>query len=110
MPETTVKALPVLRAAKTVDDLTEAAKLRDRTPHSYEIEEPTEANAVRALNVVGVLADYMRGVGDHGEDLQVGMYDLLTDLRHLADAAGLDWDDADKTAYRRYQEEVRGEL
>ncbi|MDH6283939.1 hypothetical protein [Prescottella agglutinans] len=110
MPETTVKVLPILHAAETVDDLADAAKLRGRTPHAYEIEEPAEANAVRALNAAGVLADYMRGVGDAGEDLQVGLTDLLADLRHLADAAGLDWDDADKTASRRYQEEVRGAL
>lgn len=110
MPETTVKALPVLRAAETVDDLTEAAKLRGLTPHAEDLADPAEANAVRALNAVGVLADYSRLVGDDGDDLIVGLTDLLADLRHLADAVGLEWDEADETAYRRHREEVRGEL
>ncbi|MDX5962851.1 hypothetical protein SIM91_05915 [Rhodococcus opacus] len=49
-------------------------------------------------------------VGDSDEDLHVGMYDLLADLRHLSDAVGVDWRDADETAHQRYQEEVAGEL
>ncbi|RZL80104.1 MAG: hypothetical protein EOP32_17695 [Rhodococcus sp. (in: high G+C Gram-positive bacteria)] len=110
MPETTVTALPVLQAASSAEDLANAAGLRDQTPHAYEIAEPAEVNAVRALNVAGPFADYMRLVGDSDEDLHVGMYDLLADLRHLSDAVGVEWHDVDETAHQRYQEEVAGEL
>ncbi|GBF17479.1 hypothetical protein Br6_04885 [Rhodococcus sp. Br-6] len=110
MPETTTKVLPVLQAAETIADLAEAAKLRAHAAPAWEIEEPAEANAVRALYAAGPLAEYAKSVGDTGEELQIVLYDLLADLHHLADATGVDWDSANETAHARYIEEVRGEL
>lgn len=105
-----VKAYLTLRAVESVEDLAKAAALRGQTPRSYEISDPQEANAVRALNVVDVLADYMRLVGDSGEDLKIGVTDLLGDLHHLADAVGVDWDEALDDSSRHYRAEVAGEL
>lgn len=106
----TVQALPVLRTVESIEDLAKAAAQRGQTPRSYEIEDPAEANAVRALNVVDVLADYMRLVGDAGEDLNIGVVDLLGDLHHLTDAVGVDWDKALDDSDRHYRAEVAGEL
>lgn len=36
------------------------------------------------------------------------LVDLLADLRHWADAKGLDFGDADRIAYQHYLEEKRG--
>lgn len=109
-----VKALPTLRAAESVEDLAKAMVLHSQTPRCYEIEDPAEANAVRALNVVGVLADYMRLVGDAGEDLKIGvvdlLVDLLVDLHHLTDAVGVDWDEVLGDSDRHYRADVAGEL
>ncbi|WP_229568626.1 MULTISPECIES: hypothetical protein [unclassified Rhodococcus (in: high G+C Gram-positive bacteria)] len=105
-----VKALPTLRAAESVEDLAKAMVLHSQTPRCYEIEDPAEANAVRALNVVGVLADYMRLVGDAGEDLKIGVLDLLVDLHHLTDAVGVDWDEVLDDSNRHYRADVAGEL
>lgn len=112
MTETTetVLALPVLRAVKTIEDLEEAARLRGRTPPAFEISEPAEANAVRGLNVAGILASYMVLVGDTGEDLKTGITDLLGDLRHLTDALGSDWDEVLDRSAVDYDAEVAGEL
>ncbi|MBX4171212.1 hypothetical protein HBA53_23180 (plasmid) [Rhodococcus pyridinivorans] len=65
---------------------------------------------MRALNVVGVLADYMRLVGDAGEDLKIGVLDLLVDLHHLTDAVGVDWDEVLDDSNRHYRADVAGEL
>jgi len=43
-----------------------------------------------------------------GEDIETAMCDLLCDLRHLCDAAGLDWHDAEFRAMSTYRDEVRG--
>ncbi len=39
------------------------------------------------------------------EDLEDVVVDILTDLRHLCDAEGLDFAQHDRTAYQHYLEE-----
>jgi len=65
---------------------------------------------VHALNVVDLLADYMRLVGDAGEDLNTRVPALLGALHHLADAVGVKRDEARADSDRHYRAEVAGEL
>lgn len=43
------------------------------------------------------------------EDTETAIQDLLTDLRHLCDLQGWDFDTIDRRAWRHYYEETRGE-
>lgn len=66
-------------------------------------------NTRRAACALSVVLDYgSKYVGDDVIGAILG--DLLADLRHAADALGLDYTDLDATADRRYTEEaVHGE-
>ena len=50
------------------------------------------------------IADLIRGYS--GEGLQTDLKDVLCDLRHLADALGLDFAKVDKGSHSNYREEI----
>jgi hypothetical protein len=73
--------------------------------------DPALNNYRRATFASGAVKAYAaRTMPSGGEEPATAIGDLLADLRHLSDSLGLDFDDMDATAYRRYSEEVRGEL
>lgn len=67
-------------------------------------------NSLRAHYGLAALAGYVEAVADDpDEPIRQTLGDVLADLRHLADALGLDFADVDRQAADRYREELHGE-
>jgi hypothetical protein len=66
-------------------------------------------NAARASFAAAALVAYVNQVGDSG-DLETSIADLLGDLRHLCDALGIGYGDADGRGEYHYDAEIHGEL
>ncbi|AZS08278.1 hypothetical protein PBI_IRONMAN_77 [Mycobacterium phage IronMan] len=52
---------------------------------------------------------YVKVIGGEDEEVDIAIEDLLGDLMHLADAAGVDFDEALNKAEYNYDLEVNGE-
>lgn len=65
-------------------------------------------NADRAA-VAGALVAQYRNVTEPGEELEIALADLLTDLRHWANTRNINYDHADGMASEHYLEEFREE-
>jgi hypothetical protein len=72
--------------------------------------DPQADNDARASFGARALATHAGLTGNGGEPLATALSDLLGDLRHLADALGVDYDDADATADMHYCAEIHGEF
>lgn len=74
--------------------------------------DPEAANMARAGFALAALLRYQQVVTHYADGQDAGvitaMRDLLNDLHHLADAAGVDWDVV--TEMTHYYEEIGGEL
>lgn len=70
--------------------------------------EPQNDNDARAAWAGRALAWFAMNTGDLDEDLETVLSDLLSDLRHLADALEVDYGNADERAERHYQREIEG--
>lgn len=56
----------------------------------------------RATRAFDALSDYLEG----GEDIEIAVCDLLSDLRHLADRDGFSLADRDRMARQHYLAEL----
>ena len=68
--------------------------------------DPEAANMARAGFALAALLRYAQVVGGQGDGALTAMRDLLNDLHHLADAAGIDWDEVAEMTH--YNEEIGG--
>lgn len=59
----------------------------------------------RAARGNTALSAWINECGDQGDE-ETNLSDMLTDLRHLANALGLDWLEIDDRALGHYQDEV----
>lgn len=65
-----------------------------------------EPNAMLALNVAELVPIYARRCGTTNDEIASVLSDLVSDLRHLADAIGIEWDELDERAADHYAAEV----
>jgi hypothetical protein len=70
----------------------------------YGIQLRVDMHAQWAARALIAFTDVVGG----GEDLETQLSDLLGDLQHLADALGVDWDEAVRRGNRFYGEEILG--
>ena len=89
------------------DPETTVADLAAAEPPALDSTVPFAYARRAAVLAAGVVADYAVTTGG-SEDDETTLTDLLTDLRHLADAAGLDFDAALAAGEARYAEEATG--
>ena len=112
---------PPSRDMRTLDKLTKT-RPADAAPIPPESRDADPAdqqtNRTRALGAFRALLFYASDVGEEwsGMDAQTrrevqqqNMQDLLSDLAHLADRLGIDFQEAYDTAARRYSEETNGQ-
>lgn len=103
MTDMTYHATPL--EVETTDDLPEAS------PEHMTDVDPLRDNNLRATWASHAVRAYAaRCFPSGGEAPETVIGDLLADMRHLCDAIGVDYDDVDAAAWRRYDEEIRGEL
>ncbi|MFZ2238393.1 MAG: hypothetical protein WAV90_02475 [Gordonia amarae] len=67
---------------------------------------PQRNNTKAAARAAHYLAPYVDS--ESGGEIDSGFRDLLNDLRHLADALGLDFDTESASAQRSYRDEIAG--
>ena len=82
--------------------------LRD-LPEMQISDDAQQGNDARASFAAEALVVFTDRIGDSG-DIGTQIADLLANLRHLADAVGVDFYAADYTAARHYNAEIRGEF
>lgn len=68
------------------------------------VSDPTEANNNRARWAAHSVHAYAKHMSS--EDVEMAISDLIGDVIHLCDAAGLDFDDIVHTGYRNHDEEL----
>lgn len=73
---------------------------------SRELSNPSEANVARSLLAAAAVVAYSERAGAHDHDLRAVLVDLVAGLRHLADAAAVDWDLVSARADRAYARHV----
>ncbi|XAO35601.1 hypothetical protein SEA_MORGANA_167 [Gordonia phage Morgana] len=73
-------------------------------------DDATRANQIRARHALTALAAFADVVcsNRNGEPVGTLMSDLINDLHHLADLAGVDWDQVNDPTH--YLEEIGGEV
>lgn len=92
----TIADLIALNASQTVD-----------LPAPDDVTDPAESRAVRAMSLVSALAPYAKGCGTETDDFETAITDLVGDLRHLADALGVDFRQVIWRSSRYYREELK---
>lgn len=109
-PALGVVASSMSTAATPRDLSVSVAAIAVPLPLSWECSNPADANVVRALPAAHAVVGYADRIGAADDDLRTAIADLVADLRHLADAVGVDWDDVSATADRDYSCEVEGDI
>lgn len=94
----------------TFAQLNEAFAGKDRDGFLYERAASSQVhdNGVRALRAGDGLIAYARICGTEHEDAAATLAGFLADLRHLADAMGIDWDEARREGDVHYTCELSG--
>ncbi|QFP95556.1 hypothetical protein SEA_GAUGELDP_73 [Mycobacterium phage GaugeLDP] len=88
-----------------IEDMDAVDKIAERPKH---VRTPGD-NSYNVSWASVALSAYVKVIGGHDEGIDVAISDLLGDLMHLADAAGVDFDEALNKAEYNYDAEVNGE-
>jgi hypothetical protein len=103
------KRLPVATAQELADLIAEQPK---QTTLTGEGTDPQRDNDIRAGWAARALVAYAQhlGSGSLTEEVETAATDLLSDLRHLFDALGVDWEAAVSSSDDHYRGEIFGQL
>lgn len=97
-----------LPGIETSKELRASVEGRERPRIGYTLDTQSRDNGVRAANAAEGLIAYARPIGLETEELTMVFGDFLGDLRHLADAVGVDWDAVDERGQDHYRCELYG--
>lgn len=97
-----------IRAARTIDDLAVLGDRHTNAPSADTVTGVEQQNALRGLLAAAGLVPYVQRCGTTIDDLEVQIADLIGDLRHLADACEVDWDNVERRVESNYAAELRG--
>lgn len=102
---TLILALTSASTPQSLGDVVTAVPLT--LPTACYVDDPKEAQAIRALPAARAVVEYSQRVGASEHDLETAIADLLVDLQHLADVASVDWQVVTELAVRDYRRETR---
>ena len=85
-----------------------AGRIRPNFTYDYDDDSQVHDNSVRALRAGDGLITYARICNTDQEEAVTVFGDFLGDLHHLADAMGVDWDEAQRRGEVHYTAELYG--
>lgn len=82
--------------------------MRDEFRYKQDPESQIHDNGVRAVRAADAMIAFARRCGTCTEELPTVFGDLRSDAHHLADALGVDWDEATRNGEGHYTAELYG--